>query len=50
MGEGGTIPNSFHEGGIALILKPDEHSTNKGNYRSTSPMNTEAIEKWNGTK
>ena len=40
--EGGTLPNSFYESTITLILKPDKDVTKKENYRPVSLMNTDA--------
>ena len=37
--EVGTLPNSFYEGTITLIPKPDKDVTKKENYRSISLMN-----------
>ena len=36
--EGGTLPNSFYEGTIALIAKPDKDVRKKENYRLISLM------------
>ena len=40
--EEGTIPNSFYEASVTLILKPDKNTTRKGNNRLISLMNTDA--------
>ena len=37
--EGGTLPNSFYEATITLILKPDKDVTKTENYRPISLMN-----------
>ena len=42
MAEGGTLPNSFYEAIITLILKPDKDTTKKENYRPMSLMNIDA--------
>ena len=39
MTEGGTLPNSFYEATITLILKPDKDVTKKENYRPVSLVN-----------
>ena len=36
--EGGTLPNSFYEATITLILKPDKDVTKKENYRPIPEM------------
>ena len=40
--EEGTLPNSFYEATITLILKPDKDNTKKENYRLISLINTDA--------
>ena len=37
--EGETLPNSFYEGTITLIQKPEKDITKKENYRQISLMN-----------
>ena len=40
--EEGTLLNSFYEGTITLIPKPDKDDTKTENYRATSLMNIDA--------
>ena len=40
--EGGTLQNSFYEGTITMIVKPDKDVTKKENYRPISLMNIDA--------
>jgi hypothetical protein len=35
----GTLPNSFYEASIILILKPDKDTSKNENYRPISLMN-----------
>ena len=37
--EEGTLPNSFYEASITLILKPGKDATKKENYRPVSLIN-----------
>ena len=37
-----TLPSSFYEAAITLMLKPGKDNTEKENYRSISLMNTDA--------
>ena len=45
--EGGTLPNSFYEVTITLILKPDKDTTKKENYR---PISLTIIDKKSATR
>ena len=38
----GTLPNSFHEATITLILKPEKDNTKKENYRTVSLMDIDS--------
>jgi hypothetical protein len=38
----GTLPNSFYEASITLILKPDKDTSKKENYRPISLVNINA--------
>jgi hypothetical protein len=38
----GTLPNSFYEASITIILKPNKNITRKDNYRPISLMNIDA--------
>jgi hypothetical protein len=38
----GKLPNSFYEGSITLITKPDKDISKEGNYRPISLMNIDA--------
>jgi hypothetical protein len=38
----GTLPNSFYEASITLILKPNKHIIREENYRPISLMNMDA--------
>ena len=40
--EGGTLPNSFYEATITLILKPNKDIKKKDNYRPITLMNIDA--------
>ena len=40
--EGGTLPNSFYEATITLIIKPDKDVTKQENYKPKSLMNIDA--------